>query len=251
MVFSTPVNKLCQGYLLTRCAFSRSDRKMLFLNGMNTDGFSCDFLFCRASPTGANCQTLELTDFTYDEVQHYFRPLAVDTGVRNLFTASYGTGSEQHEIRNFSSAEWHANSGSKRRNAKVQAEKDQAGIGQIEAQWPTAKTANVFGYQQHLRWYFENRSRLLQFYNFERGKERFQAYQGKQKALEEATNVLINGGKKHDPDRRKHTDRNRKSRRRRKKKPQKQAAERYDKTFIYLFDSILMPTHITETKQRK
>jgi hypothetical protein len=83
------------------------------------------------------------------------------------------------------------------------------------------------------------------------GKERFQAYQGKQKALEEATNVLINGGKKHDPDRRKHTDRNRKSRRRRKKKPQKQAAERYHKNTIYIFSTVFSCQHILQRQSNE
>jgi hypothetical protein len=211
---------------------------MLFLNGLNTDGFNCDFLFCRSAYAGANRQLLELGDFTLEEVRRHFRPLAVDTGIRNLFTAAYGSGSGPHETRNFSSAEWHANAGSKRRNAEVQAKKEQAGISEIESQWPSSKTANLFGYRNHLKWYFLHRLSLLSFYDFERAKERFQAYQGKQKALEEATNVLVNGGKKYNPERRRHTDRNRtlgserKKKKKKKKKQSKLAEKRYSEQFL-------------------
>jgi hypothetical protein len=106
----------------------------------------------------------------------------------------------------------------KERTAEVQAQKNQNGISKIEAQRPSSKTANLFGYRQHVQWYFRHRHKLLTFYNFEKAKDRFQAYQGSQKALEQATNILINGGKKYNPQRRRQTDRNRTLHRGRKEK---------------------------------
>ncbi|ORE03663.1 hypothetical protein BCV72DRAFT_264421 [Rhizopus microsporus var. microsporus] len=60
------------------------------------------------------------------------------------------------------------------------------------------------------------------FYGYETAEGRFHCYQGVRRAREEMVNILINGGKKYNKDRRKNT---RKNRRRRKKKKEKRGKD--------------------------
>jgi hypothetical protein len=155
---------------------------------------------------------LQLDDFTMQEVDEYFRSCAVDPGVNTLVTAAYGHGNERHQLRRFSNSEYYAVTGSSRRNDQLNKKKESHGIKAIEDKFPTAKTADHREYERYIQYLFDNLVSLLSFYGPERAEESFQGYQGRQRALEEVTNVLINGGKKYDRRRRKKTKRNRKSR---------------------------------------
>jgi hypothetical protein len=187
---------------------------MFFRNAISTDGFNTDFSFSRKKrEVGIKGQNLELTDFCTAEIDAFYRPCAVDPGVATLLTASYGYGSHT-EIRTYSSREYYSETGSKRRNVELNKEKERTGIKRVETNFPTAKTARLEQYQDYVRYFFLHKSELFTFYSHHRAEGRFYSYQGKQRALEEATNILVNGGKKYNRSRRKkkNTRRNRTTR---------------------------------------
>ena len=206
--------------LTTRCiqftdfiSYNRSDEQMFFRNTINTDGFSVDFSFSRKRrEKGILEQDLQLEDFCLEEIENFYRPCAVDPGVNTLLTAAYGHGREAHEIRQFSSKEFYSVSGSKQRTCMLNKEKERTGVRLIESSFPSGKTARYLQYLRYCNYFFANREALFGFYCSSRAQTRFQDYQGKQRALEEATNLLINGGKKYDRKRRKKTKRNRRTR---------------------------------------
>jgi hypothetical protein len=177
---------------------------------MSTDGYSCSFHFARKklARNDITCEkTLQVEDFSIAEVEEFFRPCAIDPGVTTLITAAYGTGSDSHEVRSFSNKEYYALTGSKRRNADMNKKKTSCGIATIESKMPSPKTVNLSEYQAYLNYFFENSQALRNFYNFETADTSFKHYQGRQRAIEETANILINGGRKYDKKRRKKQDR--------------------------------------------
>jgi hypothetical protein len=99
-------------------------------------------------------------------------------------------------------------------------EKERTGIKRVETNFPTAKTARLEQYQDYVRYFFLHKSELFTFYSHHRAEGRFYSYQGKQRALEEATNILVNGGKKYN-----------RSRRKKKEKDQKKVTEKDHRSF--------------------
>ena len=182
---------------------------MFFRNICGTDGFNVDFHFSRSAKSKLADQNLEAQDFDLEEVEEFFRPCAVDPGVATLVTASYGTNGER---RRFTNSEYYAVTGSLRRNNEINKLKQRSGIQTIESQFPTAKTIRETQYHDYVRYFFTNKEALFNFYGEEGGERRFYDYQGRQKALEESANILINGGKKYNRRKRKKTKENRKTR---------------------------------------
>lgn len=82
--------------------------KML-LNGMYTDGYTCRFFFCRKvqATSSVNDVSLELDDFTSEEVGKYFRACTVDPNRKALFVSYHGN----NDIRRLSSVEYYDMSG--------------------------------------------------------------------------------------------------------------------------------------------
>lgn len=144
---------------------TKSGREVFFRNTVLTDGFSVCFLFSRKKRTDDILdQRLELDDFVSEEVDGFFRPCAVDPGITNVLTASFGHGGTEHEIRKFSGAEYYATTGSPRRNKELDKEKHEAGIKDIESRFPTCKTANRNQYSEYVQYFFLHRQRLFDFY---------------------------------------------------------------------------------------
>lgn len=191
------------------------DANQIFRNQILTDGFSVHLQFSRAKRESTSLEEdVRLEDLTVDEVDDFFRPAAVDPGICHLFTASYGYGNDEHELRRCSTSEYYAYIGSGRRNHDLNKEKQATGIKLIESEFPTAKTADIRQYAQYLRYFFTHRREIFGFYHAGRGRTRFYNYQGRQRAAEEIANILIHGGKKYDRCRRKKTKRNRQMRQR-------------------------------------
>ena len=65
----------------------------VFFNGMYTDGYTCRVLFCRkVFPSSvADGVSLELNDFTTDEVDKYFRSCIVDPRRKDAFVFYHGS----------------------------------------------------------------------------------------------------------------------------------------------------------------
>jgi hypothetical protein len=179
---------------------------MFFRNICGTDGFNIDFHFSRrAKPKSIAEQNLVPEDFHIQEVEEFFRPCAVDPGVATLVTASYGIDGER---RRFTNNEYYAVTGSGRRNHDLNKLKRRSGIQVIESQFPTAKTIRETQYHDYVRHFFMNKDALFNFYGEEGGERRFYDYQGRQRAIEESANILINGGKKYNRRKRKKTKKN-------------------------------------------
>jgi hypothetical protein len=83
---------------------------------------------------------------------------------------------------------------------------------------PTTKTASITKYLQHVNYIVWNMDQILEFNNQNTAETRLHLYQGLQRARQEMTNMLINGGRKYNKRKRKNT---RKNRRRRQKKKHK------------------------------
>jgi hypothetical protein len=173
-------------------------------------------VFARKKSENQSIQNVQLSleDFDASEIEQSFQPVAVDPGRNQVFTASYGTSSGQHELRRCSSKEYSAMAGSARRNAQMQKEKKETAMLRIETNLPTPKTANIEQYEKYLRYLLLHLETILSFYHYNRGIARFHNYKGRQRAREEMVNIFANGGKKYNPANRKNT---RKNRRRRKK----------------------------------
>jgi hypothetical protein len=189
-----------------RLFFSIHDKQM-FRNMITTDGYTCSLHFSRKKldpKEPYTCdQDLKVDDFTSEEIMEFFRPCAVDPGAATLMTAAYGTGYANHEVRSFSNREYYAVTGSKRRNHDMNKAKTEKGISTIESQFPTSRTVSLTEYQAYLKYFFENSQVLRDFYSFGTAAKHFKDYQGRQRAIEETGNLLINGGKKYDRKRRK------------------------------------------------
>lgn len=174
----------------------------MFTNQITTNGYQTSFHFARSKKERAI--ELELDDFSINEISSYYRPCALDPGRRDVFNASYGCGSEVHEVRKCSTAEYYGMTGSKRRNQMLSKEKRRLGIEYIESNFPTGKTSNAEMFLHYVSYYLWHLETLLDFYNYERiAATRFRNYQGIQRARAEMANILINGGWKYSKSRRK------------------------------------------------
>ncbi|KAG0163019.1 hypothetical protein DFQ29_003491, partial [Apophysomyces sp. BC1021] len=210
---------------LDKYDFRRADNRQLFRNQILSDGFSVHLQFSRTKrPKSVVDEEIKVGDLRTDAINEFFRPVAIDPGVRHLFTASYDYGSGEHEIRRCSTPEYYALTGSARRNHDLDKKKQASGVKLIESEFPTAKTANRDQYREYLQYFFAHGRTLFDFYNASRGQERFYNYQGRQRAKAEIANILINGGRKYNRQRRKNTKRNRRARKmNRHRKKRKQA----------------------------
>ncbi|PHZ10582.1 uncharacterized protein RHIMIDRAFT_298642 [Rhizopus microsporus ATCC 52813] len=95
-------------------------RGRMLLNGMYTDGYTCRLLFCRKvlPASAADDVSLELNDFTTDEIEEYFRPCTVGPGRKDAFVSYHGG----TDVRRLSSAEYYGMGGAIKRQ-KVQQER--------------------------------------------------------------------------------------------------------------------------------
>ncbi|CEG78583.1 hypothetical protein RMATCC62417_13166 [Rhizopus microsporus] len=169
-------------------------RGWLFLNGIYTDGYTCRMLFCgKVLPaSAADDVSLELSDFTTDEVDKYFRSCTVDPGRKDAFVSYHGG----TDVRRLSSAAYYGMGGTVKRQKLQQGRKKSLGIERIETDMPSPKTASIQQYMLYLTYILQHMDVLLNFYNFETAKLKWLNYVGSQKAIQESVNILLNGGKK-------------------------------------------------------
>jgi hypothetical protein len=181
----------------------RITERQFFNNIVSTDGYSVSIHFSRKKMEPlVMAKDLRLEDWDIAEIQEFFRPCAVDPGVGTLVTAAYGFGADRHEIRTFSNREYYSVTGSKQRNSRRNKEKLVAGISPIDSGMPSARSVEKAAYLKYVAYFFENWSKLSEFYSFRCAKDYFSNYQGTQRAADEVANILINGGKKYDKKRR-------------------------------------------------
>ena len=114
--------------------------KSTFANHAVTDGFSVSLTFARWTRRhDLEYVDLDLEDFGMEEVEAWFRPCALDPGVKQAFVAAYGAGQEQHEQRRVATREYYAQTGSAGRNRAQRREKERAGSHISSKSCPQAK----------------------------------------------------------------------------------------------------------------
>jgi hypothetical protein len=101
-------------------------------------------------------------------------------------------------------------------------QKKSEGITAIESGIPTAKTVSYQNNEIYLMYILQNMRKLFTFYDSSMAEGYFRLYQGQQRAAETMANMFINGSKKYNKKRRKHTKENNKKRRRHRKKEKKE-----------------------------
>jgi hypothetical protein len=157
---------------------------------------------------GREAITLNVEDFTQEEINQHFRPCTLDPGRREAFVAYYGN----NEVRSLSTTEYYHGSGSVNRSRKEVALKAQLGIQTLETNIPTPKTSEIDQYLQHIQYMMSHLPNFFGFYNFRTAQVNWSNYIGRKCSIEEACNILINGGKKYNRRKRKKTCSNRKKR---------------------------------------
>ena len=83
---------------------------------------------------------------------------------------------------------------------------------------PTPKTSDKAKYLEYVTYVLAHVPDLYQFYGIQDGKLKYFKYKSKQKAISEAVNILVNGGKKYLKIKNGNTKRNRRRKRRKKER---------------------------------
>ncbi|GAA5816891.1 hypothetical protein MFLAVUS_010426 [Mucor flavus] len=179
----------------------------MFLNGLYTDGYTCRVLFARNVPRqGPECSIkLKLSDFNEGEIGDCFRTCFLDPGRKSTYTAYY----ENNEVRSLSTTQYYSLFGAPGRSKQEDSLKIEQRIKLLETNIPSPKTAAIANYNSYLTYMLVNSNAFFDFYNFRTASINWKNYIGKQCAIEEARNILINGGKKYNPNKRKKTKKNR------------------------------------------
>ncbi|KAL1931137.1 hypothetical protein VTP01DRAFT_10274 [Rhizomucor pusillus] len=73
------------------------DNDAMFTNQISTDGYAVHFQLARAAKKASI--DLKLKDVSMSEIEEYFSVCSIDPGRKHVFTASYGYGEDEHEIR--------------------------------------------------------------------------------------------------------------------------------------------------------
>ncbi|KAG2194004.1 hypothetical protein INT47_005006, partial [Mucor saturninus] len=103
--------------------------------------------------------------------------------------------------------------GSANRLKLEQDRKKEQGVQTIETSIPSVKSAVADKYITHVKYMMQHQDTLFNFYNFQTARVKWCNYIGKQRALQDAVNILINGSKKYNKGRRKKTRKNQRKRR--------------------------------------
>ncbi|CEG77523.1 hypothetical protein RMATCC62417_12259 [Rhizopus microsporus] len=172
----------------------------MFLN----NGYTRQVIFARRRVADSfNNVKLQITGFSSDEITDHFRPCAVDPGRRDAFTSYHGN----DNIWRLATKEYYHASGSGRRMMLEDNRKRQADIKEIEINIPTAKVTNDQHYLERIIYMQNILNRLFDFYNFRVTEINWKTYRGGQKALDDCTNILVNGSAKYNKGKRKKKNR--------------------------------------------
>lgn len=178
---------------------------LLFANTIKSDGFTVDFLFEKRRASAAQELTndikshdLALEDFEYEEIEKIYRPCFLDPGRKSVYTAAIGLNFKQHQLRRCTTKEYYHFTGSTSYLAKLEKKKSDEGIKVIESAIPTSKTTSPNAYFQYVNYILTNKDVFFTFYGYQTAKDRFNLYQGRQRAPEMMANLLLHGGTKYN-----------------------------------------------------
>ncbi|KAI7897679.1 uncharacterized protein BX663DRAFT_444665, partial [Cokeromyces recurvatus] len=202
---------------------SNGNNEVLFGNLLRSDRFSVDCLFFLQKEKRILSDHLKLTDFDYEEVVSTYNSIYLDPGRKAVYTAVCGLVKDVHPIIRFSTKEYYHYTGSTKFLVDQQKlKKKPNGIEEVESKIPTHKTAKAEKYYEYLQFMLEHIDILFDFYKDTSGKGRFALCQGRQRAPEIVTNILLNGGLKYNRERRRRS-------RKKKKKSKKKEKRRQEK----------------------
>ncbi|GAA5807717.1 hypothetical protein MFLAVUS_001091 [Mucor flavus] len=80
---------------------------------VRTNGYGIDFILAGPQNQTTALPDLEISDFSLEEIGTRFHLWDVDSGQKNIFTASDGHGEEAHQLRKYSAAEYYTCAGLK------------------------------------------------------------------------------------------------------------------------------------------
>lgn len=132
--------------------------------------------------------------------------------------------------------------GALNRQKLEQERKQRSHVQEIEAHIPSPKTTSTIMYKTHITYLMQHMVTLFNFYNFNTARLRWCNYIGSQYAIDSAVNILINGSKKYNKNRRNRTKQNKKRREKtaaRYERSPVQQREREPRYYSYYF--VLMP----------
>lgn len=194
----------------------------MFNNLVRSDGFSVDFVFVKKRiPESTESRLMNsdllLQDFKFEEVKDKYNPISIDPGRKSVFTAAVGI-DENVQIRRCTTSEYYHNTGSNSFSKKQKKKKSQTGIDKIESAIPSCKTSDILKYENYAAKIFSHLRRLFDFYGADTAHDRFNLYQGRQRAADNMVNLLLHGTSKYSRAKR---DKKKRSERRKKKKKKK------------------------------
>ncbi|GAA5808661.1 hypothetical protein MFLAVUS_002054 [Mucor flavus] len=142
------------------------NEKEMFTNTVRTDGYVIDFMLAGPKRQLDKLPDLDLNDFTTEEINENFHLWSVDPGQVNIYTASDGHGTNPHQVRKYSTAEYYTRAGLKITNQHILNYKN-ANLQLLEAkrQIITFKTANLERFTEYVRSVLNNLNTLLTFYD--------------------------------------------------------------------------------------
>ncbi|KAI8097817.1 uncharacterized protein B0P05DRAFT_461116, partial [Gilbertella persicaria] len=145
------------------------------------------------------------SDFNQGEINDHFNPCFLGPNRNSPYVAYYG----ENQVRKLSSKEYYSMSGSPNRSEKKDQLKTVQGLKKLETRIPIPKTSSVDNYEIHVNYMMTHLPNFFGFYSFRTASIRWRNYVGRQCALDEAVNILLSGGKKYNPAKRKRTKSNR------------------------------------------
>ncbi|KAL0074393.1 hypothetical protein J3Q64DRAFT_1649201, partial [Phycomyces blakesleeanus] len=181
--------------------------QIMFGNLIRSNGFSIDCLFYKRSPTPIEVRNrtlqLELSDFEFNEVQNYYKPVFVDLGRKVVFAAAEGLSIKAHSLLRCTIREYYHMTGSTRYQADQLQQKRQNGVEAIESHIPSHKRASQAAYIERVQYILTHLDVLYNFYGSSTAKSQFFLYQRCQKVPEQTVNILIHEDSKYSQKRRK------------------------------------------------
>lgn len=151
--------------------------------------------------------SLELNNFNKEDIKTYLRPCTVDPNRIDIFVPFHGNS----DIRRLFAAEYYNMNGNRNRQKKEQ-RKEELNIKKTETEIPTSETVSIDKYLLHILYMMEHMHSLFSFYGFNTARSRWRNYVGSKNALDNSVNILINGSKKYNKSRRRHTKSNKRKR---------------------------------------
>lgn len=126
---------------------TENQTKKKFANKIVVDGATLVFHFARRKREGFNIIDLELDDFSPDEIDTYLRPCALDPGINNAFTASYGHGEVEQMLLPLTIKEHFTKLKNPLEETRLKGRKDARAISRIESNMRSTMTSSIDTYR--------------------------------------------------------------------------------------------------------